>query len=89
MVRSECKGLDEFRNEETRDGWKDVVAIEVRSFNLKSKTVLAMSNIQNRKLVGVSLIAFTLVFGGVIGSAQQPKKVPLIGYLSSNVPDSS
>jgi ABC-type uncharacterized transport system substrate-binding protein len=48
----------------------------IRSVNRKSK-------IQNRKLVGVSLIAFTLVFGGVEGAAQQPKKVPRIGYLSA------
>ena len=51
----------------------------VRSVNLKSK-------IQNRKLVGVSLIAFPLVFGGVEASAQQPKKVYRIGYLSSSDP---
>ena len=51
----------------------------VRSVNLKSK-------IQNRKLVGVSLIAFTLVIGGVEASAQQPKKVYRIGYLSSSDP---
>ena len=46
-----------------------------RSVNLKSR-------IQNRKLVGVSLIAFTLVFGGVEASAQQTTKIPRIGYIS-------
>ena len=40
------------------------------------------SKIQNRKLVGISLIAFVLVVGVVVASAQQPKKVPRIGYLS-------
>jgi len=48
---------------------------KVRSVNLKSR-------IQNRKLVGVSLIAFTLVFGGVEASAQQTTKIPRIGYIS-------
>ena len=46
------------------------------SGNLKSK-------IQNRQLLGVSVIAFVLTFGGVVAQAQQPKKVPRIGYLSS------
>jgi putative ABC transport system substrate-binding protein len=44
------------------------------------------SKIQNRKLVGVSLIACTLVFGGVEASAQKPKKVFRIGYLSASNP---
>jgi putative ABC transport system substrate-binding protein len=48
----------------------------VRSVNLKSK-------IQNRKLVGLSIIAFVLVVGGAVAQAQQPKKVPRIGYLTS------
>jgi putative ABC transport system substrate-binding protein len=46
------------------------------SDNLKSK-------IQNRKWVGIFAIALTFVFGGAVATAQQPKKVPLIGYLSS------
>jgi len=41
------------------------------------------SAIQNRKLVGLSVIAFVLVIGGAVVQAQQPTKVPRIGYLSS------
>jgi putative tryptophan/tyrosine transport system substrate-binding protein len=46
------------------------------SDNLKSK-------IQNRKWLGLSLIAFVLVDCGAAALAQEPKKVPRIGYLSS------
>jgi putative tryptophan/tyrosine transport system substrate-binding protein len=48
----------------------------LRSDNLKSK-------IQNRKWLGISAITFTFVFGGVEVWAQQPKKIPRIGYLSN------
>ena len=41
------------------------------------------SAIQNRKLVGFSIIAFVLVVAGAAAEAQQPKKVSRIGYLSS------
>ena len=40
------------------------------------------SAIQNRKWIGVFAIALTFVFVGVEARAQQPKKVPRIGYLS-------
>ena len=46
------------------------------------------SAIQNRKWVGIFAIALTFVFGGVAARAQQPKKVPRIGYLSSGDPAS-
>ena len=49
------------------------------SGNLKSK-------IQNLKWVGIFTIAFTFVVGGVVAQAQQPKKVPRIGYLSNSDP---
>jgi len=39
------------------------------------------SKIQN-VVVGLLAIAFTFTFGGVVAQAQQPKKVPRIGYLS-------
>jgi ABC-type uncharacterized transport system substrate-binding protein len=42
------------------------------------------SNIEYRKSLGVSVMAFVLTFGGVVAQAQQPKKVPRIGYLSNN-----
>src|SRR5438094_10458107 len=50
-----------------------------RSDNRKSK-------IQNLKWVRIFTIAFTFVVGGVVAQAQQPKKVPRIGYLSSQEP---
>jgi putative ABC transport system substrate-binding protein len=40
------------------------------------------SKIQNRKLVGLSVIAFVLLVAEAVATAQQPKKVPRIGYLS-------
>ena len=41
------------------------------------------SAIQNPKWLGLSIIAFVLVVAGAAALAQQPKKVPRIGYLSS------
>jgi putative ABC transport system substrate-binding protein len=41
------------------------------------------SAIQNPKWVGIFAIALTFAFGGAVAQAQQPKKVPRIGYLSS------
>ena len=49
------------------------------SGNLKSK-------IQNRRSLGLSVIAFLLVVTGAVAQAQQPKKVPRIGYLSQFEP---
>jgi hypothetical protein len=46
------------------------------SDNLKSK-------IQNRKWGGTVAIALTFALCGVVVEAQQPKKIPTIGYLSS------
>jgi putative tryptophan/tyrosine transport system substrate-binding protein len=47
--------------------------------NLKSK-------IENLKWVGLSVITFVLVVAGAVASAQQPKKVSRIGYLSNSDP---
>ena len=41
------------------------------------------SAIQNRKWLGLSVIAFMLVVAGAVALAQQPKKVPRIGYLAA------
>ena len=46
-----------------------------RSDNRKSK-------IENPKWVGIFAIALTVVCGGAVAQAQQPKKISLIGYLS-------
>ena len=42
------------------------------------------SKIENLKWLGLLVIAFVLVVCGAVVEAQQPKKVPRIGYLSSN-----
>ena len=39
------------------------------------------SAIQNRKWLGLTLIAFVLVVAGAVAQAQQPKKVPRVGVL--------
>ncbi|MGN6718121.1 MAG: hypothetical protein ACTHLX_12075, partial [Candidatus Binatia bacterium] len=44
-------------------------------FNLKSK-------IENPKWWGIFTIAFAFAFGAVEARAQQPAKIPRIGYLS-------
>jgi len=40
------------------------------------------SKIQNRKWVGIFAIALAFVFGGIEAGAQQPAKIPRIGYVS-------
>ncbi|HEY2919811.1 MAG TPA: ABC transporter substrate binding protein, partial [Candidatus Binatia bacterium] len=40
------------------------------------------SKIENLKWLGLSVITFVLVGTGAVAEAQQPKKVPRIGYLS-------
>jgi len=40
------------------------------------------SKIENRKLVGLTAIAFTFVLGGVLAQAQQPTKIARIGFLT-------
>ena len=44
------------------------------------------SKIENRKWLGLSVFAFVLVAAGAAASAQQPKKVSRIGYLSTQEP---
>ena len=51
-------------------------SLSFRSDNRKSK-------IQNRKLVGIVALTVILAMCGAVAQAQQPKKVPRIGYLSS------
>jgi putative ABC transport system substrate-binding protein len=53
------------------------------SDNRKSKTCPEpCRRIQNRKLVGIVTLVITFVMCGAVAEAQQPKKVPRIGYLS-------
>jgi hypothetical protein len=55
----------------------------MNAFSSKSFSGNPKSAIQNRKLVGFSVIAFVLVVCGVVVEAQQAKKVFRIGYLSN------
>jgi len=41
------------------------------------------SKIENLKWLGLSVFAFVLVVCGAVATAQQPKKVARIGYLSA------
>ena len=55
-----------------------------RSDNRKSKACTELSrSIQNRKWLGLSVIALVLVVIGAVAQAQQPAKLPRIGYLVS------
>jgi hypothetical protein len=45
------------------------------------------SKIQNRKWLGLSVIAFVLVVAGPVVQAQQAKKIPRIGFLSASGPN--
>ena len=47
------------------------------SDNLKSK-------IENLKWLGLSVITFVLVVTGVVATAQQPAKIPRIGFLAGS-----
>jgi putative ABC transport system substrate-binding protein len=51
--------------------------------NLLSRSDNRKSKIQNRKLVGIVALVVTFVTCGAVATAQQPKKVQLIGYLSA------
>ena len=44
--------------------------------------LVRQSKIQNPKWLGLSVIAFVLVVAGAVAQAQQPTKVPQIGYLA-------
>ncbi len=44
------------------------------------------SKIKNRKWLGLSVIAFVLVMTGAVAQAQQPAKIPRIGFLSAASP---
>jgi len=52
------------------------------SDNLKSK-------IQNPKWLGLSVIAFVLVVTGAVAEAQQPAKIPRVGYLNASSPSTN
>jgi putative tryptophan/tyrosine transport system substrate-binding protein len=59
----------------------------VQSDNRKSKTCPELCRrIQNRKLVGLTVIAFVLAVGGARAEAQQPNKVSRIGFLTALSP---
>jgi putative tryptophan/tyrosine transport system substrate-binding protein len=68
-----------------RKAVRKIIRSEFRSVNdPKSKTCPEpCRRIQNRKLLGLPVIAFVLAMCGAVAQAQQPKKVPRIGYLST------
>ncbi|HEY7220915.1 MAG TPA: ABC transporter substrate-binding protein [Candidatus Binatia bacterium] len=56
----------------------------MKAFPLESFSDNRKSAIQNRKWVGLSVIAFVLVVVGAVAEAQQPKQVAQIVYLSAS-----
>ena len=59
-------------------------SLNSRSDNPKSKTCPELCRrIQNRKLVGIVALVVTFAMCGAVAQAQQPAKVPRIGYLSA------
>jgi putative ABC transport system substrate-binding protein len=56
----------------------------MKAFPLESFSDNRKSAIQNRKWVGLSVIAFVLVVAGAVAEAQQPKQVAQIVYLSAS-----
>src|SRR5262249_2051410 len=60
---------------------------DFRSDNRKSKTCgERCRTVQNRKWLGFSVLAFVLVVMGAVAQAQQPTKIPRIGYLITSSP---
>src|SRR5262245_12215050 len=58
---------------------------DFHSDNRKSKTCTEpCRSIQNRKWLGLPVIAFVLVVVGAVAQAQQPTKIPRIGFLSAS-----
>jgi putative ABC transport system substrate-binding protein len=55
----------------------------MNAFPSKSLSDNRKSAIQNPKWLGLSVFAFVLLVAGAVAEAQQPKRVPRIGYLSS------
>ena len=53
---------------------------------LNSRSDNRKSKIQNRKLMGIVILAGTFAIYGAVVQAQQPKQVSRIGYLSSSDP---
>ena len=51
--------------------------------SLNSRSDNRKSKIQNRKLVGIVALVVALAVCGAVAQAQQPKKIPRIGYLTA------
>src|ERR1043166_7438031 len=58
----------------------------MNAFPSKSLSDNRKSAIQDPKWMGIFAIALTFAFGGALAEAQQPTKVPRIGYLSGSGP---
>ena len=60
-------------------------SLNSRSDNRESKTCTELSrSIENPKWLGLSVIVFVLVVAGAAAQAQQPKKIPRIGFLGGS-----
>jgi hypothetical protein len=53
-------------------------------FRASFRFLFRHSKIQNPKLVGIVAVVVTLAMGGAVAMAQQPTKLPRIGYLTGN-----
>ncbi len=77
-------------NKRTWVRWLDSFSDNRKSFvrlRTESKTCgERRRTIENPKWLGLSVIAFVLVVVGAVAEAQQPKKVPRIGYLGASSP---
>jgi ABC-type uncharacterized transport system substrate-binding protein len=61
----------------------------MNTFSSKSLSDNRKSAIQNPKWWGIFAIAFAFAFGGVVAQAQQPGKIPRIGFLDNSTASGS
>ena len=79
-------GLGETRMNKTF--WNRFSAFD--SDNRKAKTCTELSRtIENLKWLGFSVVAFVLALYGAVGDAQQPAKIPRIGFLIASSPSAN
>src|SRR6266705_4311569 len=85
--RERIESLDDFRFAiaDFRLGNKTMSkAILIRLWHSPSEN--RKSKIQNRKLVGIVALVVTFAMCGVVAEAQQPAKIPRIGFLGNSTP---
>src|SRR6266705_2937048 len=85
--RERIESLDDFRFAiaDFRLGNKTMIkAILIRLWHSPSEN--RKSKIQNRKLAGIIALVVTFAMCGVVAEAQQPAKIPRIGFLGNSTP---